>query len=131
MARNIFIPYKCLCRAEAGPTKYVYHNSHIWLDENHHTIIEKRHSIRFFVTVDPIFLPNRQVALKANFKTTLTFALNPNLDLLVSDVEILLENVLLAKRQIMFFMHDVAPAHFALITQVNFLDDIVLNVRVL
>ncbi|KAJ8978460.1 hypothetical protein NQ317_002914 [Molorchus minor] len=71
-----------------------FHNNHIWAEENEREIAEGHHQQQFSV----------------NYRQFLEV------------LPELLDNVPLQLRQIMYFMHDVAPAHFSLIVR-QYLDD--------
>lgn len=87
-----------------------FHNTHVYAYENPHAIIEGRHQIRFSLNVwggivannliGPIFLPN---------------ILNGNAyrNFLVNDLPIALEDVPIARRNRLWFMHDGAPPHIS------------------
>lgn len=88
-----------------------FHNTHLWDVENPYGIIEAGHQQRFSVNVwaglvgehllGPVFLPPR-----LNGHSYSNF--------LPNDLPNLLENVPIATRQNMWFMHDGAPPHFSL-----------------
>lgn len=86
-----------------------YHNNHVWADENPHTILQFRHQQNFSLNVwagiygdelfGPVFLPPR-----LNGNNYLHFLQNELFDYL--------EDLPVAERQSMWFMHDGAPPHF-------------------
>lgn len=107
---------------EAGFTKdgiFNFHNTHVWADENPHSIMESRHQHKFSINVwagiigdfliGPFLLPNR-----------LTGPLYR--DFLENSLPELLEDVPLEIRRHMWFMHDGAPPHFS-ITARQFLNE--------
>ena len=87
-----------------------FHNYHEWSDENPHAKFESRHQVRFSLNVwagivgshilGPIFLPQRLTG-----QSYLHFLRNDFLDTL--------EDCPIAARRGYWFMHDGAPAHFA------------------
>lgn len=91
-----------------------FHNQHLWALENPHGIIESRHQQRFSLNVwggivancliGPVFLPPRLNG--ENYHWFLAHTLPP-----------LLEDVPIAVRRRMWFMHDGAPAHFSLLVR--------------
>lgn len=91
-----------------------FHNRHLWDLENPHGIIEARHQRRFSLNVwggiignfllGPVFLPARLNG--AAYRRFLAYDLPP-----------LLEEIPIATRQRMWYMHDGAPAHFSLIAR--------------
>lgn len=95
------------------------HNNHVWSQENPHATVETRFQHNFSVNVwagiiddyliGPYFLPQR-----LNGETYCHF--------LINELPALLEEVPLAIRQNMWFMHDGAPPHFALNVR-EFLND--------
>ena len=87
-----------------------YHNNHLWCDENPHAIFEDRFQHQFSLNVwigivadcliGPVFLPARLTGeIYRHF--------------LEHTLPGFLENVPLALRHAMWFMHDGAPAHFS------------------
>lgn len=91
-----------------------FHNRHLYDIENPHGTIEARHQQRFSLNVwggivgnfllGPVFLPPRLNG--AAYHRFLAYELPP-----------LLEDIPIATRQRMWFMHDGAPAHFSLIAR--------------
>lgn len=91
-----------------------FHNNHIWADENPHALVEAHHQEQFSLNVwigiignhliGPHFLPPR---LNGNTYT----------HFLREELPMLLEDVPLAVRNEMWFMHDGAPAHFSLMAR--------------
>lgn len=91
-----------------------FHNRHLWDIENPHGIIEARHQRRFSLNVwggiignvllGPVFLPPR-----LNGATYHRF--------LAYELPQLLEDIPIALRRRMWFMHDGAPAHFSMIAR--------------
>lgn len=91
-----------------------FHNRHLWDLENPHGIIEARHQRRFSLNVwggiignfliGPVFLPARLNGVA--YHRFLAHELPP-----------LLEEIPIAMRQRMWYMHDGAPAHFSLIAR--------------
>lgn len=90
------------------------HNLHVWSEENPHATIQTRHQRQFHINVwagiigryllGPFVLPNR-----LNGQLYLEF-LQQQLPQLLEDVDI-------ASRENMWFMHDGAPPHFSLIVR--------------
>lgn len=91
-----------------------FHNNHVWADENPHEVIEDRFQHQFSLNVwvgivgdcliGPIFLPERLTGdVYRNF--------------LEQTLPLFLEDVPLAIRHAMWFMHDGAPAHFSLVAR--------------
>lgn len=87
-----------------------FHNNHLWCDENPHAIFEDRFQHQFSINVwigivgdcliGPVFLPGRLTGeVYRNF--------------LEHTLPGFLEEVPLAIRNAMWFMHDGAPAHFS------------------
>lgn len=86
-----------------------FHNNHIWTDANPHAITERRHQQTFSLNVwvgiigdrllGPVFLPN--ILNGDNY-----------LNFLRDDLPELLEDLPLDIRQLLYFMHDGAPAHY-------------------
>lgn len=91
-----------------------FHNNHLWAQENPHATVETRFQHTFSVNVwagiigdyliGPFFLPQR-----LNGETYCHFLRN--------DLPALLEEVPLGIRRQIWFMHDGAPPHFALIAR--------------
>lgn len=91
-----------------------FHNQHLWALENPHGVHESNNQRRFSLNVwagifgnvllGPVFLPPR---------------LNGRLyrDFLMNTLPELLEEISLHSRREMWFMHDGAPAHFAIIAR--------------
>ncbi|KAL3275132.1 hypothetical protein HHI36_019902 [Cryptolaemus montrouzieri] len=87
-----------------------FHNNHYWAEENSHLIEESHHQEQFSLNVwvglivnyfiGPFFLPNR-----LNGPAYRQF--------LEEELPLLLEAVPLLVRNIMWFMHDGAPAHLS------------------
>lgn len=100
-----------------------FHNNHLWAEDNPHAIQECRYQYEFSLNVwvgiigenviGPYFLP-----LRLNGASYTNF--------LQEQLPIVLENVPLAIRPRMWFMHDGAPAHFS-ITARQYLDDVYPN----
>ncbi|RLU18806.1 hypothetical protein DMN91_009163 [Ooceraea biroi] len=96
-----------------------FHNNHVWADENPHAVVESRYQHRFSLNVwvgilkdrliGPVFFPNR-----------LTGAVY--FDFLNNTLPPLLEDVPLNDRVNLWYMHDGAPPHFAVIVR-NFLNE--------
>lgn len=87
-----------------------FHNNHVWCDENPHEIVEDRFQHQFSLNVwlgivgdcliGPVFLPGRLTGeVYRNF--------------LENTLPGFLEDVPLAIRDAMWYMHDGAPAHFS------------------
>lgn len=87
-----------------------FHNNHVWAEENPHEICEDRFQYQFSLNVwvgivgdfliGPVILPG-----------TLTAEVYRNF--LDDRLPELLEDIPLAMRKVMWFMHDGAPAHFS------------------
>lgn len=87
-----------------------FHNNHIWSVENPHVITERHFQYQFSLNVwagivgdrliGPVFLP-----LRLDGETYRDF--------LENELPVLLEEMPLADRNQLFFMHDGAPAHFS------------------
>lgn len=96
-----------------------FHNNHIWSDENPNAIVESRFQHKFSLNVwvgiigdfliGPHFLPQRLDG-------------NSYLNFIQNELPNLLQDIDLARREGMWFMHDGAPAHFALNVR-HFLND--------
>lgn len=88
-----------------------FHNQHVWADTNPNATVETHHQQRFSINIwagivgdsllGPYVLPNR-----LNGRDYTRFLRN--------QLPCYLEDMPLASRQLMFFMHDGAPAHFSL-----------------
>lgn len=91
-----------------------FHNNHMWADENPYAITETHFQEQFSVNVwvgiiddnliGPFFLPGR-----LNGQSYLHF--------LQEELPVLLEDVPIALRNEMWYMHDGAPAHFSVIVR--------------
>lgn len=91
-----------------------FHNNHLWAQENPHGLIEARHQHTFSVNVwagivednliGPYFLPHRLDG-------------NSYYHFITNVLPELLEDLPLMLRRRMWFMHDGAPPHFALIVR--------------
>lgn len=91
-----------------------FHNNHVWAEENPHEILEDRFQHQFSLNVwvgivgdwliGPVFLPARLTGeVYRNF--------------LEHTLPEFLEDVPLATRNEMWFMHDGAPAHFSIVAR--------------
>lgn len=90
------------------------HNNHIWAHENPHELVEGKHQYSFKLNVwggivgdfilGPVFLPP-------------TLNGENYLEFLVEELPGLLQNVPLADRYRLWFMHDGCPAHYRLIVR--------------
>ncbi|PSN57852.1 hypothetical protein C0J52_05656 [Blattella germanica] len=88
-----------------------FHNQHVWADTNPNATVETHHQQRFSINIwagivgdsllGPYVLPNR-----LNGRDYTRFLRN--------QLPCYLEDMSLASRQLMFFMHDGAPVHFSL-----------------
>lgn len=85
--------------------------NHIWAEENSHAVIENNYQQQFFVNVwvgvvvnGPYFFPLRLNGQE--YRNFLEFVLPE-----------LLENVSLAERGAMWFMHDEASPHFSIVVR--------------
>lgn len=95
-----------------------FHNNHLWCEENPHAIVENNYQHQFSVNIwvgivgdfliGPHFLPPRLNGQE--YRHFLEFVLPE-----------LLEEVPLAGREAMWFMHDGAPPHFSIVAR-EFLD---------
>lgn len=112
-ARNCFFISNILFTDEASFTRNGinnFHNRHVWAEENPHAVLELSHQHRFSLNVwggifkdkllGPVYLPGR-----LNGQTYLQFLVNTLPDLL--------DDIPLEQRLTMWYMHDGAPAHFA------------------
>jgi len=91
-----------------------FHNNHVWAEDNHHVVHEGRFQHQFSlnvwvgiigdVLIGPVFLPARLTG--EVYRNFLEQTLPP-----------LLEDVPLATRHAMWFMHDGAPAHFSVLAR--------------
>lgn len=101
-----------------------FHNQHLWADENPQGIIQARHQQQFKINVwagivgdcliSPYDLPQHLIG-------------NIYRDFIVNILPVLLDNVPLAIRATMWFMHDGAPAHFSRIVR-DVLNNIVTSI---
>lgn len=106
LSKIIFTDEACFTRDGI----FNYHNFHEWSDENPHAKAETRHQVRFSLNVwvgivghhilGPIFLPPRLTG-------------QSYLEFLRNDFADMLEDIPVLARRSSWFMHDGAPAHFA------------------
>ncbi|KMQ92230.1 hypothetical protein RF55_7819 [Lasius niger] len=91
-----------------------FHNKHSWAEENPHEVCEDRFQHQFSLNVwvgivgdwliGPVFLPRRLTAeAYRNF--------------LEHSLPALLEEIPLATRNVIWFMHDGAPEHFSVVAR--------------
>lgn len=91
-----------------------FHNTHLWLQENPHAVVQNRHQRHFSLNVwagivgdhllGPVFLP--PILNGATYR-----------NFLLDSLPLLLEDVPIRVRREMWFMHDGAPAHFSLVAR--------------
>lgn len=91
-----------------------FHNNHLWAEENPHAITETNYQYQFSVNVwagiigdrliGPFFLPGRLDGRSYH-------------NFLQEELPLLLEDVPIALRNDMWYMHDGAPAHFSVMVR--------------
>jgi hypothetical protein len=120
---NPFFVSSVLFTDEAAFTRngiITFHNNHVWAEENPQAVVQSRHQQQFSINVwtgiigdvlvDSHVLPQRLTG-------------NSYRHFLENDLPTLLEDLPLAIRAHMWFMHDGAPPHFS-ITVREFLDNV-------
>jgi hypothetical protein len=113
-ALNPFLVSSVLFTDEAAFTRngiITFHNNHVWAEENPRAVVQSRHQQQFSINVwagiigdvlvGPHVLPQRLTG-------------NSYQNFLENDLLTLLEDLPLAIRACMWFMHDGAPPHFSI-----------------
>jgi hypothetical protein len=88
-----------------------FHNNHMWAEENPHAVVQSSRQQQFSINVWTAIIGNLLVDPHV-FPQRLTG--NSYRHFLENDLPVLLEDLPLAIRAHMWFMHDGAPPHFSI-----------------